>query len=791
MHSAHVREGRPDQTCEAHSRAAAAYAGEALAGVGLYFAAFLAALVHDMGKFTDEFLEYLRQAAQGIARRGSVIHTFAAVRFFLKKHEPKPLELGFADITAEILAEAVGSHHGFFDVYNADGENGFQHRMEKQPEYDERAFRAFLQECAGEDELNRLFDRAVEEVTAVLNRIDALCDTDEELQFMVGLLVRLLTSAVVEGDRRDTAEYMSDRRVGVCPPADAALWERCSRAIEARIGRFECREPIQIARRAFSDECRAFADQPSGVYRLDLPTGGGKTLAGLRYAVAHAQAQGKRRIFYVAPLLSIIDQNAKEIREALGGEATVLEHHSNLVRERDDSETLGMEEILQETWDAPVIITTLVRLLDTLFSGRMSEVRRFKSLCGSVLIFDEIQSLPNKTLSMFNLAINFLTEICGATVILCSATQPTLDKVEHPIRLSEKKVVSEETLEHYAPIFRRTRLLDAGRMRLEDIPAWLTSVMDADERLLVVCNTKREAAALFERLDLPGTLRFHLSAGMCMAHRKRALDELRAALDAKKRLICVSTQVIEAGIDVSFSKVIRLTAGLDNAVQAAGRCNRHGESPGPRPVYLLRAEDEKLGSLTEIQDAQNALNALLAEYAQHPEAFDGDLASNRAVEFYYKYLYGHQKNNAQNYPLRGGGTLLELLSENAHRAAKNAHPEFWFLRQAFQTAGKEFTVFDDQTESVLTPYGEGAALIVNLNGERARYDFEYAKAQLEMAKEYSVSLFPDAVRRLRAENAVYEIGVGVLALRPEYYDEYTGVLSAAKEGASACDIQIL
>ena len=274
MHSAHVREGRPDQTCEAHSRAAAAYAGEALAGVGLYFAAFLTALVHDMGKFTDEFLEYLRQAAQGIARRGSVIHTFAAVRFFLKKHASKPLELGFADITAEILAAAVGSHHGFFDGFNAEGQNGFQHRMEKQPEYDERAFRAFLQECAGEDELNRLFDRAVEEMTAVLNRIDALCETEEELQFMVGLLVRLLTSAVVEGDRRDTAEYMSDQRASVCPPADAALWERCGRAIEARIGRFECREPIQIARRAFSNECRAFADQPSGVYRLDLPTGG-------------------------------------------------------------------------------------------------------------------------------------------------------------------------------------------------------------------------------------------------------------------------------------------------------------------------------------------------------------------------------------------------------------------------------------------------------------------------------------------------------------------------------------
>ena len=507
--------------------------------------------------------------------------------------------------------------------------------------------------------------------------------------------------------------------------------------------------------------------------------------------MAHAQAQGKRRIFYVAPLLSIIDQNAGEIREALGGEATVLEHHSNLVRERDDSETLGMEEILQETWDAPVIITTLVRLLETLFSGKMSAVRRFKSLCGSVLIFDEIQSLPTKVLSMFNLAINFLTEICGATVILCSATQPTLEKVEHPIRLSEKKVVSEETLKRHAPIFKRTQLMDAGRMRLEDVPAWLTSVMDADERLLVVCNTKSEAAALFERLDLPGTLRFHLSAGMCMAHRKRVLDELRAALDAKRRLVCVSTQVIEAGIDVSFTKVVRLTAGLDNAVQAAGRCNRHGESPEPRPVYLLRAEDERLGSLTEIQQAQDALNALLSEYARHPEQFEGDIASDEAVEYYYEYLYDHQKYNAQNYPLKDNETLLGLLSQNEYRAERDPDCAQWFLRQAFRTAGKEFTVFDDQTESVLTPYGEGAALIVNLNGERARYDFEYAKAQLEMAKEYSVSLFPDAVRRLRAENAVYEIGVGVLALRPEYYDENTGVLSAAKEGASACDIQIL
>ena len=199
-------------------------------------------------------------------------------------------------------------------------------------------------------------------------------------------------------------------------------------------------------------------------------------------------------------------------------------------------------------------------------------------------------------LTLFNLAMNFLADVCGATVVLCSATQPCLEEADHPIEGHLEELVPYDPA-LWAP-FQRTRLVDAGARRLEEIPGFIQGVLEDTSSMLVVCNTKRQAQFLYEQLRQDDIVSFHLSAAMCQAHRKAVIAQMDAALDEGRRggpkVLCVSTQVIEAGVDISFGAVIRLTAGMDNAVQTAGRCNRNGESAEPASAYLLTCSDENL-----------------------------------------------------------------------------------------------------------------------------------------------------------------------------------------------------
>ncbi|MBQ2726264.1 MAG: DEAD/DEAH box helicase family protein, partial [Clostridia bacterium] len=239
--------------------------------------------------------------------------------------------------------------------------------------------------------------------------------------FLYGLLVRLLTSAVMEGDRRDTAEFMSG---AVYPPeADQNLWQTLLAGMEAKLNTLDSSSPINAARRKISDICREAAGKHSGVYRLNVPTGGGKTLSALRYALAHAEKYSKKRIIFTFPLLSVLEQNSDAIRKYTGDDF-VLEHHSNAVQEKISPEKLDDYELLTENWSSPIIITTLVQLLNTMFDGKTSSVRRFHALTDTVIVIDEVQTVPGNMLTLFNLAVTFLAEFCNTTVLLCSATQP-------------------------------------------------------------------------------------------------------------------------------------------------------------------------------------------------------------------------------------------------------------------------------------------------------------------------------------------------------------------------------
>lgn len=797
---AHIRrteEREVRQPVSEHNRQTGQYAENALILVELGTVAKLAGLLHDMGKYTLRYRTYLENAVYGenTAARGSVNHSFAAVRYLLEHYHGRVSPCG--PLTAELLAYAAGAHHGLFDCVDGDHRSGFQHRLEKEDICYEEAVGNFLQYCAGEEELDALFAEAEAEIEQANRKLIPLLRQDEtaseEARFYLGMLARLLISAVIEGDRRDTAEFEQDMRFPQARTPDELhiLWETLSDRVDRKLGELPHRTEVEKARREISDRCRAFAEKPGGIYRLNVPTGAGKTLSSLRYALAHAARYGKSRILFVAPILAIIDQNSKVIRQYIGDDSLILEHHSNIVQETEADtpeaqEELDRREFLTATWESPIIVTTLFQLLNTLFSGRGSCIRRFHSLCGSILVIDEVQTVPSHLLTLFHLALGFLSEVCGATVILCSATQPCSEAARHPIAVPTPDMVPYDQALWRA--FQRTELRDAGALPLAEIPAFAAGILAEADSLLIVCNKKNEAAGILRAMETLGCQCFHLSAAMCMAHRRAVLSEMEAALERLRRepgaghkVVCVSTQVIEAGVDISFARVIRLLAGMDSVVQSAGRCNRNGESGTPVPVFALNCADEPLAHLPDIQRAKNAALELLAEFRRAPEEFDGSLTSNAAIRFYYHWLFQKELQDIQDGPVLAEGrktSLFALLSANDDFVDAKACPDCrkYLLAQAFRTAGKAFSVFGGDTADVLVPYGEGKKLILALGELRLPYDLPQVQALLEKAKPYTVSVYPWQKEALENRRALIPLcGGSILALQEGYYDPVIGL----------------
>jgi len=761
------------QTVEEHCRKTAEYAARALEDVSLSAGGYLAGLLHDAGKYTAAFQDYLKRSVSGEKLpRGSINHTFTGARLLFSRYHH--LELGdFADTASELLFLAIGSHHGLFDCIGEDKKNGFRHRLTKEGIGYKEATDSFFRHCVSEEELDRRFQKAREELAPFLDRLLAMTDPrreayEDETAFYSGLLARLFTSAVIEGDRRDTAEFQN---LAQFPPVRSTeerkqLWGSCLARVEEKLGRLSSDSSIGRARKGISDQCRKAADLPEGVYRLNVPTGGGKTLSSLRYALVHAEKYGKQRIIFTSPLLSILDQNAKEIRKYVQDDSIILEHHSNLVQPEENAEQLDQRELLLETWDSPVILTTLVQLLNTLFSGKTSSIRRFHALCNSVIVIDEVQTVPNKMLTLFSLAVNFLAELCGATIVLCSATQPCVESIPHPIHGPIRDLIPFDPELWLA--FRRTEIRDKGELSLEEIAAFARVILETHDSLLIVCNKKAEVETIFTALKEEDLALFQLSAAMCTAHRRDTLEHLRSSLSEQMRkTVCVSTQVIEAGVDISFSCVIRLEAGMDSVIQAAGRCNRNGERKGMlAPVYLVRCKNEKLTNLPDIQRGKDATTALLCEFSQRPEQYGGNLDSSEAIQFYYRALYRNFAEDYQDFNKAEYPSLFSLLSQN--ETYTDGAADVLYFRQAFRLAGALFQVFEENTRDVIVPYGKGAELIEELCGSKAQSDPSFLKELLKQAKPFTILLYQYQLQRLEKEDALIPLLGNALGLHGHY-----------------------
>ena len=396
-------------------------------------------------------------------------------------------------------------------------------------------------------------------------------------------------------------------------------------------------------------------------------------------------------------------------------------------------------------------------------------------------MIDEVQTVPGKMLTLFNLAVNFLSEGCGATIVLCSATQPCLEAADHPLHRQPVDLVPQQKA--LWDVFKRTDIQNAGCAKLEELSQIVTEVLSSCDSLLVVCNTKKEAAFLFESLQAENCRCFHLSAAMCMQHRRETLQALQSALDKpsadRQRVVCVSTQVIEAGVDISFQRVIRFSAGMDSVVQAAGRCNRHAEQKKPAPVRLIRCTDERLRGLDDIVRGQNATTALLTAFSKTPEAFRHDLSSEEAIRFYYRRLYAEMEPGFQDDQTQAHGSLYHLLADNPRYADANcAQAERYFLRQAFRLAGGLFQVFDEDTSALLVPYGKGRELQNTLRNAAQVYgqkDWAVIRGCIDEAKGYCVSVYRYQLERLKSLGAVTSLfDGGILLLSDGFYNEHTG-----------------
>lgn len=759
------------QTVEEHSRNTARIAAEHLRKIKLDKAAYLAGIVHDMGKYTLEFKNYLENAVAGKpVRKGSVVHTHGATRLIIEKFHADKVA-SFADMTAEIAAYAAGAHHGLYDCIDPDHQSGFRARLNSDDKMNyHEAEKEFLAQCMDGEKLKELFEQANEQLTPVYDWI--VQNDDMEQFFYLGVAARLILSAVIDGDREDTANFMTENRRPDTPAASRSLWEQLLLRVEEKLAQLPANTPIQQTRAQISRQCKEAAEKPGGIYRLNVPTGGGKTLSSLRYALAHAAKYDKSRIIFTSPLLTILEQNAAVVRDYLNDDAIILEHHSNVIQESHDSEEYNLHELMMERWNAPVIITTMVQLLNTLFSGKTSCIRRFHALSDCVLVIDEVQTVPPRMLTLFNLTMNFLAEVCGATIVLCSATQPCFENVTHPITGKLEQLIP------YNPelwsVFQRTSISYSGKMHMEEMPDFIAEKMRETNSLLVVCNTRKEAGFIYQQMKNSEIECFHLSAAMCIAHRKDTLSQVEQSIAKNKRggkkVLCVATQLIEAGVDISFGCVVRIVAGMDNAVQAAGRCNRNGELSGLAPVYLIYCENENLSKLPEIQMAKKASEQLFGAFNKNPEEFDCNLASEQAISRYYDNLYGGMKKGAQDYTLPDGSSLFDLLSVNDQYAAETQFP--FALKQAFKLAGEQFKVFEQDTTDIIVPYKDGATLIEKLSSAEKQILPEI----LEESKPFQISIYQFQKAQLEAQGGLIPLLDGaVLSLAPAFYNLETGL----------------
>ena len=765
-YAAHIREFRgtvQKQTVKEHCIGVAEIAAQELAKAGLENTAYIGGLLHDMGKYCTAFDDYLYEAVVNESdKRPPIAHSRGGASHLLKLHDSAHGDM--EKTLFEYLMLAVLSHHARHDVINTDKEEYYTDTVLPETNTEIESYIKDLKELS-----KKKIDLAEQEIAAFHDKIRTICRTinnkkiaEEEEKFMYGLLFRLILSGIIKGDHLDTIRFMyrSDPDRDFCRD-----WNGLAKKMETAFSG-NTDTPVNSARSAFSNICGEFGRRhTSGIYTLGLPTGAGKTMSSLRLAAECAAANHKSKVFFIMPMVSILDQNAGSIMKMTNGMVDARAYYS--AAEKKDREAGDPAEwFCEDTWGAPIIITSLFQFLQSMFAGSAKDIKRFSSLTDSVIIIDEVQSIPRKELGMFCTAMNFLAYTCGCLVILCSATQPEMMEITHPIVLMEDHEIVKRDEKLLVPFERvRWRFIDGYKAHYGAKALAKLAYTELDDSMLVICNTRNDAMAVYNELsDLCAKTRISLytvTGLMCHQHQT---DILEAAQRDDNRVIVVATRAVEAGVDASFGNVITMAAGADNAVQAAGRCNRNGEYKEKRLVTVIDMEisDKKHVPPEIVNAAAKFRSCVLGR-----ENKDGWFMSDDMLSLYFRKRDGAANAGQEtDYPVNNGkGTMYDLLAANkttlkaVHRdnphIKENAEWKSRFLmKQSFKTAWETFRVYgQDDVIPVIVPYKEGRNIIQELLSEAAE-DPVYRRSLLRRAEPYTVNLYGKNLEALIQAGAV-------------------------------------
>lgn len=667
MWYAHTKEGRPTadwEPLEKHLQDVANLA----AGFAEAFESptwgRLAGLWHDLGKYSERFQAYLRSSADPDSGEqeqspGKVDHSTFGARYAAKTLGPH---------AGQLLAFCIAGHHA--GLPNATPSDASEQRSSLSYRLNDASYSI--------PPVN--VPRGIGDSVSLTLPFKPVA---KNLGFQVAFFTRLLFSALVDADRLATEEFCDPQQSAERQQSKPSLIDLKAALTEhlANKQRAAPQTPVNRIRAKVLADCLAAAANPPGFFSLNVPTGGGKTLSSLAFALHHATARQLRRVIVAIPFTSIIDQTADVFRAALEplAERGLIEHHSNI----EPRKNTRANQLATENWDAPLIVTTNVQLYESLFASRTRPCRKLHRLARSVIVLDEAQTLPVEFLEPTLSALKQLVECYGCTVLLCTATQPALERREgFEIGLTDvRRCIRDEE-----KLFADLKRVEVSRIGKCDDEA-LADRLSGESSVLCIVNTRPQAAHLYDALvDRCGDADcFHLSTFMCAEHRRRILGTIRARLKRNEPCRLVSTQLIEAGVDVDFSVVYRAPAGFDSIAQAAGRCNREGRLSAGR-VYLFETE-----SLPPPGLQRHAAQAA----AELADRFSDPLAP-AAVEAYFRLYYWSQKHQWDKH------RVLDAFHMDSRQR------EIFFQ---FRDAANRYKIIRDEQVPILVPYNDHARQI--------------------------------------------------------------------------------
>jgi CRISPR-associated endonuclease/helicase Cas3 len=709
---------------------------------------YIAGLWHDLGKFPYEWQRYLASKADvhGDEATGRMDHSTAGA-VHAASHAPYGV----------LLAYAIAGHHAGL----ADGTR-LRDRLQKIELFEKSRGSAMEQEFPLEGMIPQ--PPFKKQVGSKANA------------FALGFLARMIFSCLVDADFLATEAFMGASRAECRPHWPENTLARMEAAVEAHIAEKEegaASSAVNRQRRRVREACLEAAEREPGLFSLTVPTGGGKTLSSLAFALRHARRHGLERVIYVIPYTSIIEQNAAEFRDIFSelsreiGAEVVLEHHSNLDPER---ETLA-NRLMAENWDAPLVVTTNVQFFESLFAAKTSRCRKLHRIARSVVIFDEAQSLPVSLLSPCLSAMKALVRDFGSTLVLCTATQPALGRRESfPIGFEEQEV--REIIPGRDELFtalRRTRVESLGARSDAELVAHFEE-QRSDSALFIV-NLRKHARALYERLcDRSGA--FHLSAQMCPEHRSEVLGEIRRRLVAGDPVVLVSTRVVEAGVDVSFPLLYRAEGGLDSLAQAAGRCNRHGEMidedglPKLGRVFSFTSRDFPLPPvLKDMREGASAAGQLVEKHRD-------DLLGINAIEEYFQLHYWQrgQQTNGWDQPPGNHPGILSFFD-------LGTSGDDVFFGLGFASAAEAFRLIDSPMKPVVIPWKKSGEVLWQRLRACERVLRNPSHADFRLAQRLTVQIPLPAWESLRDEGQLHLFADGALPMlvNGRLYDDQLGL----------------